>query len=401
MANNKKTFVNGLSLEPVTTTGNTKKGDVEILASDGRIYYFNSTNLPLVDPSSTDTLTNKSISGSTNTLTNIPNGALTNSDVTINGSSVSLGGSVTVTATATNPLTIGTGLSGTSYDGSTPVTVAIDSTVATLTGTQTLTNKTLTAPKISTISNTGTLTLPTSTDTLVGTATTDTLTNKTIVASNNTISSLTNSNLNGSAAITNANLATVPTLTLKGNNTGGSAVPQDLTVAQVNTMLGSFSNPTGTVLEFAGPITPTGYEPADGAAISRTTFSDLFAVIGTIYGAGDGSTTFNKPNRQAIFARGAGSQTIGGKTFTTTLGVVSKDTTAQNGLALNDPGHQHNQRYYNGTAGGTTNLPNIGLATGTPINIALTGASTTSITLGSTDTETAPAYIVMNYIIKT
>lgn len=52
--------------------------------------------------------------------------------------------------------------------------------IATLTGTQTFTNKTLTSPVISTISNTGTLTLPTSTDTLVGRATTDTLTNKTL-----------------------------------------------------------------------------------------------------------------------------------------------------------------------------------------------------------------------------
>ena len=62
------------------------------------------------------------------------------------------------------------------------LTVAIDSSVTTLTGTQTLTNKTLTAPVISTISNTGTLTLPTSTDTLVGRATTDTLTNKTLTS---------------------------------------------------------------------------------------------------------------------------------------------------------------------------------------------------------------------------
>lgn len=54
--------------------------------------------------------------------------------------------------------------------------------LVTLTGTQTLTNKTLTAPVISTISNTGTLTLPTSTDTLVGRATTDTLTNKTLTS---------------------------------------------------------------------------------------------------------------------------------------------------------------------------------------------------------------------------
>lgn len=54
--------------------------------------------------------------------------------------------------------------------------------LVTLTGTQTLTNKTLTAPVISTISNTGTLTLPTSTDTLVGRATVDTLTNKTLTS---------------------------------------------------------------------------------------------------------------------------------------------------------------------------------------------------------------------------
>lgn len=54
--------------------------------------------------------------------------------------------------------------------------------VVTTTGTQTLTNKTLTAPVISTISNTGTLTLPSSTDTLVGRATTDTLTNKTLTS---------------------------------------------------------------------------------------------------------------------------------------------------------------------------------------------------------------------------
>jgi hypothetical protein len=73
----------------------------------------------------------------------IPNAGLTNSSISINGSSVSLGGSITVTATATNPLTISTGLTGTSYNGSTAVTIAIDSTVATLAGAQTLTNKTI------------------------------------------------------------------------------------------------------------------------------------------------------------------------------------------------------------------------------------------------------------------
>jgi hypothetical protein len=65
------------------------------------------------------------------------------------------------------------------------VTSAIQTQIdarATLTGTQTLTNKTLTAPVISSITNTGTITLPTSTDTLVGRATTDTLTNKTLTS---------------------------------------------------------------------------------------------------------------------------------------------------------------------------------------------------------------------------
>lgn len=89
----------------------------------------------------TETLTNKTISGATNTLSNIGNSSLNNSSVTINGSTVALGGSTTVTATASSALTIGTGLSGTSYNGSTPVTIAVDSTIATLTGAQTLTNK--------------------------------------------------------------------------------------------------------------------------------------------------------------------------------------------------------------------------------------------------------------------
>ena len=77
-------------------------------------------------------------------------------------------------------LTAGTGISITNPTGPIP-TVAIDTAVtADLTTAQTLTNKTLTAPIIATISNTGTLTLPTSTDTIVGRATTDTLTNKTL-----------------------------------------------------------------------------------------------------------------------------------------------------------------------------------------------------------------------------
>ena len=98
----------------------------------------------------------------------------------------------------------GTGLSGGATSGE--ATLAIDSSVVTLTGTQTLTNKTLTAPVISTISNTGTLTLPTSTDTLVGRATTDTLTNKTLTSPTLT-SAVLNTAVSGSAILDEDNMA--------------------------------------------------------------------------------------------------------------------------------------------------------------------------------------------------
>jgi hypothetical protein len=97
----------------------------------------------LVNADIPSTLTGKTMSGSLNTFSNIPNAALTNSAVTINGTSVSLGGAITVTATASAALTIGTGLTGTSYNGSTAVTIAIDSSVVTLNGAQALTNKTI------------------------------------------------------------------------------------------------------------------------------------------------------------------------------------------------------------------------------------------------------------------
>jgi hypothetical protein len=124
------------------------------------------------------TLTNKSISGSTNTLSNIGNSSLTNSSVTYNGVNVALGASGTITANTTNALTVSTGLqlnAGTTFDGSSAKTISIDSSVVTLTGSQTLTNKTISGSS-NTLSNIGngsltnsTIVLGTSTIALGGT----------------------------------------------------------------------------------------------------------------------------------------------------------------------------------------------------------------------------------------
>ncbi len=63
--------------------------------------------------------------------------------------------------------------------------------------------------------------------------------------------------------------------------------------------------PTGCVQAFAGATTPDGWLLCDGSAVSRTDYADLYAVIGTTYGAGDGSTTFNLPNLVDKFVEGS------------------------------------------------------------------------------------------------
>ena len=129
----------GLTGGPITSTGTIS---------------IDSTVVTLTD---TQTLTNKTISGATNTLSNIGNASLTNSSVTFNGQTVALGASGTITANTTNALTVSTGLqldTGTTFNGSAARTISIDGTVATLTGAQTLTNKTISGAS-NTLSNIG------------------------------------------------------------------------------------------------------------------------------------------------------------------------------------------------------------------------------------------------------
>ncbi|WP_304349761.1 tail fiber protein [Comamonas testosteroni] len=61
--------------------------------------------------------------------------------------------------------------------------------------------------------------------------------------------------------------------------------------------------PTGTVIMFSTSALPAGYLKCDGSAVSRTTYAKLFAVLGTLYGAGNGSSTFNLPDLRGEFPR--------------------------------------------------------------------------------------------------
>lgn len=72
--------------------------------------------------------------------------------------------------------------------------------------------------------------------------------------------------------------------------------------------------PTGTILAFGGVTAPRGFLICDGSAVSRTNYANLFAVIGTRYGAGNGSTTFNLPKlNDGSFVRGVASGSVGTK----------------------------------------------------------------------------------------
>lgn len=153
--------------------------------------------------------------------------------------------------------------------------------------------------------------------------------------------------------------------------------------------------PVGEVTAFAGSSAPTGWLLCDGSAVSRTTYADLFAIIGTVYGAGNGSTTFNLPNSKgrAIVARDSAQtefdvvgETGGAKTHTLIIAEM--------------PAHTH--PVPNGVSGGTPLNPgnNIGVqytdndagATALKINTSAGG--------GGAHNNLQP-YLVMNHIIKT
>lgn len=81
-----------------------------------------------------------------------------------------------------------------------------------------------------------------------------------------------------------------------------------------NNFVGDMWMPTGSVIPYAGESAPDGWLLCDGAAVSRTTYAALFAVIGTTFGSGDGSTTFNLPDLRGRVAVGVTSDANLGQT---------------------------------------------------------------------------------------
>ena len=128
-------------------------------------------------------------------------------------------------------------------------TAVSDADLVSLSGTETLTNKTLTSPVISTITNTGTVTIPSSTDTLVGRATTDTLTNKSISLATNTVTS-TLAELN--TAITDADVASLAGAETLTNKTLVSPVISGLTISDASIVIeGATADDFETTITFA------------------------------------------------------------------------------------------------------------------------------------------------------
>lgn len=174
--------------------------------------------------------------------------------------------------------------------------------------------------------------------------------------------------------------------------------------------------PAGTVHAFAGTTAPEGWAMCDGSEVSRTDYAALFAVISTTYGVGDGLDTFNLPDMRGQFLRalddmGTAQGAAGIDTDGTarTVGQTQGNATATNGLGTNTTGN-HDHR----TLGLLNSVMTATSRTGDVAIRKTSGSQTASFrdvgyletngnhshTITSTDTETRPTNMGINYIIK-
>jgi phage-related tail fiber protein len=152
-----------------------------------------------------------------------------------------------------------------------------------VTGNATVTGNLTVSGNIPSPTLTGTPVAPTAT---AGTNTTQVATTAFVTSATSTLAPLASPALTG-----------VPTAPTAANGTN---------TTQIATTAFALANgvPAGTVINVAMNTAPTGYLKANGTAVSRTTYATLFAAIGTTFGIGDGSTTFNLPDLRGQFARG-------------------------------------------------------------------------------------------------
>lgn len=104
-----------------------------------------------------------------------------------------------------------------------------------------------------------------------------------------------------------------------------------------------FVTPVGAILPYGGSSIPTGWLLCDGSEVSRTTYDELFAVVGTSFGNGNGSSTFNLPDLRGIFPKGAGTTNraagvdAAGNYYAGTLGGYSQDSIQGHKHAVDPP----------------------------------------------------------------
>lgn len=179
-------------------------------------------------------------------------------------------------------------------------------------------------------------------------------------------------------------IAGEPAMKIKGNK-----------VTEINGEIPIFGSgvPTGTVVPFAGSNAPKDYLICDGSAISRQIYSKLFEVIGTIYGSGDGSSTFNLPNIKGNVIVGCDSS----NSKFNSLGMTGGEETHK--LTTSEmPSHNHRQTVTASRSGsGNTYVSwNANNLTGNTD----TGARNTLNTGGNQAHNNLQPYITLNYIIK-
>ena len=169
----------------------------------------------------------------------------------------------------------------------------------------------------------------------------------------------------------------------------------------------SFDNEIGSGGPFFGNFIPPGYMLCDGSAISRTTYSNLFGVIGTTYGIGDGSTTFNLPDMRGRFARGldsgAGRDATPGRLLgstqgdsTRTLPFISYNLAGSHGHGMSFPGNSEESGFAFPI---DYLLDDQNLQTFSAGTITSAGTHTHVISSGG-NSETRPHNIALKFIIK-